>query len=333
MVAGNKENSSYKNIFRPFIPALALLALLLTAPSPVRAEEAIDSIAAEVNGEIILLSEVKERQFQMRTMGADEGAAGGLARRALDSLVEERLLIQFGKEKEEYKVSATEVDQAVNETKKRVESQGADINTLLERSGLTMERYRQMLQDQLLARKVIANEVRSQVKIPEEAAREYYEQHGAEFAGRRGARVSHILKFVGKKGTEADWQKAYDDISDLRDKIIAGLDFAEAAKAFSDDPSRDAGGDLGEIVQGEMVKEFEEVALALEPGIVSAPVKSPFGYHLILVKYKLPASAAAFEKVKGEIENRLFGEMMAAVREDWLRRVKKNAFIDIKIQN
>lgn len=303
---------------------------MLAAPVPARAEEAIDSIAAEVNGEIILLSEVKERQFQMRAMGADEGGAAALARRALDGLIEERLFIQFGKEKDEYKVGATEIDQAVNEMKKRIEGQGADINTLLERSGLTMERYRQMLQDQIMARKVVTNEVRSQVKIPEEAAREYYEQHGAEFAGRPGARVSHILKYVGKKGTETDWKKAYDDIAGLRDKIAAGLDFAEAAKEFSDDPSREAGGDLGEIVQGEMVMEFEEVALALEPGIVSAPVKSPFGYHLILVKYKLAAAAAPFEKVKGEIENRLFGEMMAAAREDWLRRVKKNAFIDIK---
>lgn len=308
------------------------MAFLLTAPAPARAEEAIDSIAAEVNGEIVLLSEVKERQFQMRAMGGDEGLAGAdLARRALDGLIEEKLVIQFGKEKEEYKVAAAEIDQAVGDMKKRIEAQGADMDTLLARSGLTMERYRQMLKDQILARKVIGNEVRNQVKIPEESAREYYEQHGAEFAGRRSARVFHILKYVAKKGTEADWQKAYSDIADLRDKIIAGLDFAEAAKEASDDPSRDTGGDLGEIVQGEMVKEFEEVAFALEPGTVSAPVKSPFGYHLILVKYKLPATAAPFEKVKGEIENKLFGDMMMAVREDWLRRVKKDAFIDIKV--
>ena len=220
----------------------------------------------------------------------------------------------------------------MNETKKRVEAQGAEINALLARSGLTMERYRAMLKDQLLARKVLGNEVRNQVKIPEEAAREYYEQHGAEFAGRRSARVSHILKYVSKKGTDADWQKAYSEIAGIRAKIEAGLDFAEAAKEFSDDPSRDSGGDLGEIVGGEMVKEFEDVAFALEPGVVSAPVKSPFGYHLILVKEQLPAIAAPFDKVRGEIENRLFGEMMTAVREDWLRRVKKDAFIDVKIQ-
>ncbi len=296
-------------------------------------EELIDSIAAEVNGEIILLSEVKERQFQMHATGADEGLTGAaLSRRALDSIIEEKLFIQFGKEKEEYKVSEFEIDQAVNETKKRVETQGADIDTLLARSGLDMPRYRVMLKDQLLARKVLANEVRNQVKIPEEAAREYYEQHPEEFAGRRSVRVSHILKFVSKKGTEADWQKAYNEISDLRDKIVAGLDFAQAAKEFSDDPSRDSGGDLGDVVQGEMVKEFEDVAFALEPGVVSAPVKSPFGYHLILVKEKLPAVAAPFEKVRGEIENKLFGEMMVAVREDWLRRVKKDAFIDVKVK-
>ena len=268
----------------------------------------------------------------MRAMGVDEGLGGpDQVRRALDGLIEEKLITQFGKEKEEYKVTALEVDQAVNEMKKRIEGQGADIVTMLARSGLTMERYRQMLKDQLLARKVIGNEVRGQVKIPEESVLEYYEQHGAEFAGRQRARVSHILKFVSKKGTDADWQKAYDEITELRGKIAAGLDFSEAAKEYSDDPSRDTGGDLGEIVQGEMVKEFEDTAFALEPGVVSEPVKSPFGYHLIVVKYKLPAAAAPFEKVKGEIENRMFAEMMQAVREDWLRRVKKDAFIDIKI--
>ncbi len=301
--------------------------------APARAVETIDSIAAEVNGEIVLLSEVKERQFQMRSMGVEENLSDTeVARRALDSLIEEKLIIQFGKEKEEYKVTAMEIDNAVGDMRKRVEAQGASLEQLLERSGLTMERYRAMLKDQLLARKVMGNEVRSQVNVPEESIREYYDEHPDEFAGRRSARVYHILKYVPRTGTDADWRKAFNDIADIRDKITAGLDFEKAAKEYTDDPSRDSGGDLGEIVQGEMVPEFEDVAFALEPGVISAPVKSPFGYHLILVKYKLPAAAAPFDRVKGEIGNKLAGDMMQSVREDWLRRVKKDAFIDVKVR-
>ena len=68
--------------------------------------------------------------------------------------------------------------------------------------------------------------------------------------------------------------------------------FAELAKANSDCPSKAKGGDLGEFTHGQMVKEFDEVAFKLPVGKVSEPVKTQFGYHLILVTKKVPAVEA-----------------------------------------
>jgi len=72
------------------------------------------------------------------------------------------------------------------------------------------------------------------------------------------------------------------EAQDLQKKLAAGEDFAKLAKDFSQCPSGKEGGDLGTFGKGMMVKPFEVAAFGLKVGEVSAPVKTPFGYHLIL---------------------------------------------------
>jgi peptidyl-prolyl cis-trans isomerase C len=71
------------------------------------------------------------------------------------------------------------------------------------------------------------------------------------------------------------------EIKDLEKKLAAGETFEKLAKDFSKCPSGKSGGALGEFGRGMMVKPFEDAAFGLEPGKVSAPVKTQFGYHLI----------------------------------------------------
>lgn len=71
--------------------------------------------------------------------------------------------------------------------------------------------------------------------------------------------------------------------NELKAQIEAGADFAEIAKQYSDCPSGNRGGDLGEFGRGQMVKEFDEAVFTGEVGKVLGPIKTQFGYHLLEV--------------------------------------------------
>ena len=302
------------------------------ALSVTSAAETIDRIAAEVNGEIILYSEVREHLFQMKSAGAvgelsDKEAEG----KALDNLIDEKLIIQLGKEKE-LDVSEREVDATVERFRKRVGASKEQFEELLAAEGMTMERYRDMLKDQLMSRMVISREVQSQVKLTDEDVDEYYKEHKEDFSTAPIIKARHILLIVSKSGGDERETVVLNEIRRIRQEIIDGLDFAEAAVKYSEGPSGVDGGDLGEVAPGVMVKPFEEAAFALEPGEVSEPVRTQFGYHLIKVDSKKESKLQPLEEVKKEVENRIYQKIVQEVRKEWIIRLKIEAFIDIKME-
>ncbi|HEY4361530.1 MAG TPA: peptidylprolyl isomerase [Bryobacteraceae bacterium] len=157
----------------------------------------------------------------------------------------------------------------------------------------------------LEADQVLAGAVYQSLGSADEAAMHaYYDAHKADM---EQVHARHILiRFQGSQVPIRTGQKDLSDAEalqktkDLRAKLVAGAKFEELAKAESDDVgSGSNGGDLDTFGHGAMVKPFEDAAFSIKVGEVSQPVKSDFGYHLILVESR---TSKTFEQAKAEIE-------------------------------
>jgi peptidyl-prolyl cis-trans isomerase C len=96
--------------------------------------------------------------------------------------------------------------------------------------------------------------------------------------------------------------KTEDEAKDVIKQLDAGKNFADLAKEKSTDPNKADGGDLGYFTKGRMVKEFEDAAFALDKGAYTkTPVKTDFGYHVILVEDKRDAAPPAYDQVKDQV--------------------------------
>jgi parvulin-like peptidyl-prolyl isomerase len=167
------------------------------------------------------------------------------------------------------------------------------------------------------------------IKVDDAAVATFYDAHKNEY---ESVKAKHILIRVkgapmpGAEGKpELTDEQALAKAQEIRKKLVAGGDFAAIAKAESDDTGSAAkGGDLGEpFRRGMMVPPFETAAFALKIGDISEPVKTPFGYHIIVVEeHKLKTLA----DVKPDIEKNLRPEMARKAVQDM--RDKSNVQID-----
>jgi peptidyl-prolyl cis-trans isomerase C len=172
-------------------------------------------------------------------------------------------------------------------------------------------------------------DLQNAIKVDDAAVATFYDAHKNEY---ESIKAKHILIRVkgapmpGAEGKpELTDEQALAKAQEIRKKLVAGGDFAAIAKADSDDTGSAAqGGELGEpFRRGMMVPPFEAAAFALKIGDISEPVKTPFGYHIIVVEeHKLKTLA----DVKPDIEKNLRPEMARKAVQDL--RDKSNVQID-----
>jgi peptidyl-prolyl cis-trans isomerase D len=136
----------------------------------------------------------------------------------------------------------------------------------------------------------------------EDELKSAYESQQAKFGQPERRQVRHILLTVPPGADEAKAQAVAAELKQVRSRIEGGEPFAEVAKSVSQDPgSKSQGGDLGEIERGIMDPAFDEAAFAQEAGRVGEPVRTRFGWHLILVESVVPARVKPFGEVREEL--------------------------------
>ncbi len=145
----------------------------------------------------------------------------------------------------------------------------------------------------------------SQVQPTEEDLQVYYDGHTAEYDVKEQVRARHILFRVNPTATDEEKQAIREKAVDVRKRALDGEDFAELAKAHSEDSTASLGGDLGPFGRGIMAAPFEEAAFSLEPGTISDLVETQFGIHIIKTEEKIAARKKTLEEVRDEIRQKV----------------------------
>ena len=148
-------------------------------------------------------------------------------------------------------------------------------------------------------------EFENQVKIDDASIRDFYDQNQAQFTTSEQVEASHILIRVDENADEQTVAKAKEEAMSVYDKAANSVDFAELAKAYSQGPSASSGGYLGRFDRNSMVKPFADAAFAMNPGDVSQPVRTRFGWHIIKVTDKTPETVTPFDTAKVQIQKEL----------------------------
>lgn len=138
-------------------------------------------------------------------------------------------------------------------------------------------------------------------EIGEEELRALYDANAERFSSAEQRRARHILIAIDANTDEATARRQAEQV---RNRILAGEEFAALAREYSDDPgSASSGGDLGWASRGTYVGAFEDVLFEQNPGDVSAPVKTEFGYHIIELLEVRQGARRSFEEVRDELAN------------------------------
>lgn len=153
---------------------------------------------------------------------------------------------------------------------------------------------------------------------------------GMDQGNNQQARVRHILIKVPRKALPEEEEQALNKIEKIRQEIQGGASFEELAKKHSQDSSNKEGGDLGWVGRGLMVKEFEEALFELQPGKVSTPVRTSFGWHLIKMEKVRTLNPSSLGAVRTELENRVREAKSQTKYRQWLRDLRLRAFVEYR---
>jgi peptidyl-prolyl cis-trans isomerase SurA len=312
-------------IHRPGL-ALAIVLALLPAKGRLAAQQAdssaaarprpsgdttvvVDQVLAVVGNRPVLASQVEEELFSRQSQGqqlpTDSAGLAALRKQVVQSIVDEELLVQQAQRDTSIKVTDQEIADGVDQQVRKVRANFGselDYRTELKKAGFeTPEEYRRWLTDQqrrAAFQNRLVDKLRSDGKLksvpPTEQEMQAYfnEQKGA--LGSRPATLSFRQIVITPQPSAESKARAKAKADSILLELRRGADFATAAKRFSQDPgSKDQGGSLNWFRRGVMVPEFERVAFGLKPGVVSDPVESPFGYHLIQVERVQPGEVQA----------------------------------------
>jgi peptidyl-prolyl cis-trans isomerase SurA len=318
--------------------AIALLAASGAALLPICCAafagepEVINGIAAVVNGDVITYSQVRdlsaprEKLLRSQYTGAElEKALKEAREAAVNDLIDRRLIIQaFQKEKWEIP------DHFVEEQLRGIikESFGGDRNTFiktLEAQRYSLGEFKQteterMIVQAMRAKNVKRNPISSPTKVEE-----YYKKHRAEFTAKEQVKLRMIM-ISGKADTgQSASQKALAE--EVLGQLAGGAEFERIAQTYSEDGTRDVGGDWGWIERKTLAPPLEKIAFKMPVGRISNIIEYGGNYYILKVEERQGGTTRSLAEARPDIEKKLIQEEAQDLQERWIAGLRAKAYI------
>lgn len=317
---------------------LAALPLLIGAPLAGAQEagsasevEVVDRVVALVNGDMITLSELQRQVvIQAERLGVpdDPEIQADFRRQVLDGMVDNALILQVADQRglrvpdryfDEWKEATIEEMNLPNEEEfiRQVELQGSN-----------MEELKKQFLEGVLIQEIRRQDIEERVSISEPEIEQRYRENVDEFIRPPQVRLRELVVHV----TEAGEAEARGRLAEARQLIESGTDFGEVAKVRSESSSAEGGGDLGLFQLGELDETFRAVVADLEVGAVSEPLRIGESLYLLKVDERTEESTIPLDDVREQIGNALFSEKMASEMENFVRNLRENAIVEIRLE-
>ena len=311
----------------------ALLLLALWAGSTAAAE--LTRVVAVVNNEPITSTELQQYMVRAKRQVAKQGVQipeDELRQQVLEQMILEKLQLQVAK-RMGITVDDTAIDRAIEDIARRNNMTLDALKQALAADGITFEQFREQIRREMTIARLRDREMEGRVTVSD-AEVDHFLANNPDVMRRIEAEAgnvtqTHVRHILVRTNQTTNDEAAKAKLLALRERIVNGVDFAELAKANSDDGSAFKGGDLGWINPGDTVPQFEEAMNRLAPGEISQPVKTPFGWHLIQVLERRPLTASEDYR-RNYARQLLRRQKMEQTYDAWLQTIRAEAFVEIR---
>jgi peptidyl-prolyl cis-trans isomerase SurA len=325
---------------RPLLVVLftaALLSLSSLCRGALAAEpEVIDGIAAVVQlkdasvadvitySEVRVLSAPREKLLHSQFRGEELATKINEARvAALKDLIDRKLMIQAFK-KEGYQIPDHFLNQRVQDIIR--ENFNGDRNTFiktLQAQTYTLGEFKKLETERMMVQAMRHKNTEINTIISPNRLQDYYRKHAAEFTSKEQIKLRMIMIPAGT--SDPAGQKAMAE--EILGKLVNGAEFERMAQIYSEDSTRDLGGDWGWVDRGTLAAPLEKIAFNLRPGKISNIIALGGNYYILKVEGKRGGVARSFNEVREEIERKLITEEAQAKQERWLASLRQKAYI------
>lgn len=315
--------------------AVSLLASLLLATAA-RAE-VIDRIAAVVNDTIVTQSDlVRMLPIYVQVVGVDPGrfdseeGRDSVAAELLEFLVVNQLLIDDARQRN-LSISDSEVESYVTQQRESMGLSLPDFRRELDAQGIHLDDFRDFVRGNLTRVRMMQLDLAQAVAVTDEDVQQVIDTQYPDGLVDRFIVTSHILVQAPLNASDETDAAARARIDEIASRLAAGESFEIIASLTNPDASRSTGGRLGRFRIDELDQDYVRAALALEPGEISPPVRTQFGYHIIRLEALETAPVEESAELEDRIRYELYVERSERQQELYVQRVRSEGFVEIRI--